>query len=416
MKIALSLILSLAFAPSICFADAPATTSTTSQPTTQSFGLPEPTRITLKLDNVPVNDAIVELFKQAGLPSPVSTGAVRTIDQAKVTLSLENEPFAVAVLELCRKIGMDPEMMFQPQRPFFPPVMRRVSTRPSTQASTRPASTRPAKPPANRRTPWVMGPSMTSGPFVFVARGARRTSEQSLDQPGLQTNRALSLSLSMICDPKIKLHAIDSRLLIEEAEDENGQSLALPENENQSGNQPWPRSIQPFVRNVFPINASLTYPSGASRRIALLRGILRLSVIRKSDPVEIFGATGARQGRFKAGAMEVSIRDLGDGGGAIRLMMTVPFSFTGESPWEQVRSITRPELFDIESEVPCAIDANLQGQNNEGFQVMLIIRPATTVPRPGPPAAVKPRKIVWNVPTEVEDVAVPVEFKDLLLP
>jgi hypothetical protein len=409
---------------STCFA-APATTQSSEE-------LPKPTLVTLKFDHTPVPEALKQLFDQADIPSGwfLNPGFSQQMADVTATGTFEKQPFTAVLLELCRQCWLEPQYSPMPAQPMQfavrrtrsaaarPPATSRASTRPSKVVVSRPrprAGTTQAT-RASTRPSWVDAPSMASGPFVFVATDARRTSRVDLEGEGnSEAGQTLRLNLMILRDPKVRVFSISDRLEVETAIDEAGRSLVLPPRPDTEPRRQ--RVITEGRWNTWTLNVPLVYTE-ESHKLALLRGKLITTIITRTEPFEVISAGAAVSGEKTIGDIHFSIGKLEGMGEGSKLGITIFRPSDGDQQrWDEVRGIVRSDLFRInDSPIGAGHWINVQMhsfRNNAEYEGLIQFQPLKMRNAPAPQ---KIEKVTWNAPTEFQEFAIPVEFKDLPLP
>jgi hypothetical protein len=372
---------------------APATTATT-----RASLLPEPTHITLKLDHTPVIDALGQLFEQAKIPPRGISDPyfVRQMKGVTVTASIEDQPYCMALLELCKRGLLEPQA-----HPNAAMRLMLVNRR---------------GPPGKPRPSWVDAPTVVSGPFVFVVREARRTSRVQLDGENVAPVRDLQLNILALRDLKLRPFTLAEALEVEAARDEQGRSLRI-EGDNPERFAARATGMRPT--DFWPVTATLAYPPApASRSLALLRGRLNAVIVTRAEPIEIINNGAAAGGDKKAGEIRFTVGKLEETGNGSRLQLIVEYAQSGQAnPWDEIRTLVAAEGFRAidPAGAPYAIEVNIYSYRDNRFEGWLQFHPAMAQ-RTGPRPPKIPATVAWDVPVEVQDASVPVEFKDLPLP
>ena len=410
---------------------APATTQATEE-------LPQPTLVTLKLDRTPVIEALRELFRQAEIPADwlENQGFAQQMADVTATGNYEKRPFTEVLLDLSRQCWLEPQYSPMPAQPMVLAVRRgrqpgtvrqpatsRASTRPTTQRTggvvvyrTRPRAGLTPRPPGTTQPSWVDGPSFTSGPFVFVASDTKRLSRVDLEGNGAsEPAQTMTLSLMVLRDPKVKVFAISDRLDVEVAKDEAGHSLLLPPPPDSGPRRQ--RAVIESRWNTWTLNVPLVYTE-QSKKLALLRGKLNVTLITRTEPYDIIRKGEAVSGDKTIGDIRFSIGKLEPAGDSPRLGITIFRPGEGEqSRWDEVRAVARSDLFRINDSTTSAgywLEAQMHSFiNNSEARGVIQIHPLRTR---NAPKAEKIDKLTWTVPTEFQEFSIPVEFKDLTLP
>ena len=454
--------LSLIICCTLVGAVAGAVTSTTPA-TTQSSELPEAaTRVTLKLDQTPAVEALRSLFAQADIPADniLTEGFAQQMSDVTVTANLVDQPFMAALLEICRQCWLEPQFSSQPDRPITlairrprvavprvavpriavpriaptpsrgraPTSQRAATSRPSTRTGSMSGvvfRTRPRIGPAaigTTQPSWIDAPYMLSGPFVLVARDARRFSRIDLDaDTGPGPSRQLDLTVTILRDPRLRLFAIADTMEVEEAQDQSGARLILDRPPPQE--PPRPRALREHERALSPLNvsAALAYPPQTSQKIALLRGHIAATIITRTQPIQILNDSKLVEpgAPHEAGPIRLWVSNLQETGEVSKVDLKLEYGEQGQSAFEEVRSLMHNGAFHASDGAGGAyrVDVSIHSFRDRTYEGAMQFYPIRSSPRPGatrPPRI--PKSVIWDAAVEASDVNVAVEFKDLPLP
>jgi hypothetical protein len=391
--------------------------------------------VTLKLDHTPAVDALRSLFDQAGINGDdiLSEEFAQQLKDVTVTARLIDEPFNVALLEICRQAWLEPQFIwFQGRRltlairrPRIMPPPRAATTYPSPRAvfrarprgaarSSGPSSA-PSTAPSTAPS-WVDAPMTVAGPFVVVADSARRFRRIDLESES-GASGGLHLALLVLRDPKHRLLAIADRLQIDDARTDDGASL-LPGGDDPT-EPPAPRPIGDRASNLIHLSAALAYPPADSRSVALLRGRLNVSVVTRTEPVDLLagGKLFQEGAQRKAGDVRFVVSKLAETGDGSQLTLTIWFAGGGRAAWDEVRSLVHDDALRVidPSGTRWSAHAVIHSfRDNDRYEGTIQLRPLRNREHPKPPKI--PPKLVWDVPAEAVEASVPVELKDVALP
>ena len=367
--------------------------ATTAPATTQAASLPEPTRVTLHLDRAPAADALAALFKQAdvsdhGLLHPSFREHMAGVN---VTVNVTDQPYLDALLEICRQAHLEPVDNRAPGRPMYLQI----------------------HPPATTEPSWLDAPRVTAGPFVFVVRKASRSSHVDLESK--TTTRAIKLDMIALRDPKIRLFEMASALEIDTAQDEHGRSLAPPD---EHASPIKAELVQDRGQFVWGVSATLDYPKEPTHTLALLRGRLHTSLVTRSERVELMNGKGVMSGARDAGGVHFNVKGFDSTGEASRIAISVnPVEGEGDE-WTRFRGLVQASDFRVTDGAGSSYFVNVQMspvQASGAHEGMIEFRGFRALQADPKPAQV-PTSVIWNVPTEITDVDIPVEIHDLPLP
>jgi hypothetical protein len=230
-------------------------------------------------------------------------------------------------------------------------------------------------------------------------------------------------------DPKLRLIALADAPDVEEARDDAGVSLMRPD-------PPEPAQPRPIVdrsNNPSHLRAMLSYPPAeTSRAVALLRGHVSASVVTRTETVELVkDGKAVEPGKARsAGEVHFTVENaepFGVAQASMQVKMTIPYGAAGEeSHWDEVRALCHPDLIhvtDASGGGAYSLSTSVQSfRSDRGeYGVVITIHPAFGPGMGGGGGAGAgglklPARVTWDVPVEVTDLSVPVEFKNLPLP
>lgn len=412
-----------------------ATSSPAGAPATQP-PLPEPTRITLTLEDATIQDALRRLLEAAQLPAqdPLDPQAARMLEGVNVSATIVDQPFVLAMIEICRQAGLEPIFTGNPARPvafmvrnppprgFTPHHSHPATTRPTaatratTRATTTRAATRPPpvvipRAPAHRNPTWLDGPMTASGPFVIVPQSATRTSSANLETG--ESARELRLNLTVIPDPALRLFGLAPQLTVDTATDDAGQSLLAPGDPQQRTARPLER-LGPMLAVAVP----LRYPDRPRGTLATLRGQLNFTHVTRFEPVEILKDAQAVPGELTAGPMRFTIGPAQETGDGMQLPIKITQPFNGTNAWDEIRATARGDHFRVSdpSGATYIVETHIHSVLSDCYQGTIHVRlPHGPWPR-DLKAPKTPARMVWEVPIELTDLSLPIELGKLPLP
>ena len=373
------------FAASLCSA----AMAQTAQPQAQlvDVDLASGTTVTLKLASVEAVEAAAELSEKAGSPGSIqfrepSGESAPAIP--KVTLELNNEPLLAGVAKLCIEAKAN---------------LSQTATRESIlmlQAV--------GKPQNDKASSQLSAPASYSGPFaVFAASVGSSQGLPVIEAERGERRRQVSLNFSLIGEPKIMITAISPYAELEEVSDEQGTNYVPQDRQREGSWNPHHQGPQyPFSASVNDVPTTLT-------KLVSVKGNLRVRMVKKYYLWTISLSDQAQQ--LSAEEMSYTISPPENPSPQrTRLRVTIPRGQRDEAAWEVDREMMLASRF-------AAYDAQgklleQQSRNIERSGESLII--ALGMLRSKDVGA--PTKLVWQAPLEVEEVAVPFEFKDLPVP
>ena len=350
-----------------------------------------PTLVTMHLANVSPRLAFEELGRSAGIDLGPQHASFWNVRRPNVTIDAEGVPFWEVVGQIRHQCGLDVDASG---------VGGLYVMMPSGPGA----------------------PTAVSGPFRVRATRITRTLSVDL-ATGAMPASDFSVTLSIAAEPKMRISSIGRQPKIEVAEDEHGTSLLPPGAPGAGPNgapiliAARPMDVPSRAAAVWTTAARLRYPAGgAGKRIARLRGATSCNVVIRSDTLEIpdilnasdltrpiDGARGGHDGELTV----KSCRKVGDFY-ELKLALTAPADAAGAQVVLKAarRGTDGVKILDGTGREMNAVTTNT---STSGTRTELTLR----VHAPGGGA---PSKLVWQVPTDVRELEVPFEFKDLPLP
>lgn len=339
------------------------------------------TIITLHAKDEPANDVLTDFARQAhadfGLNRPAVAEYLR--NRPAVTLDVDHKPFWEAMKLVGDATGLRPSPYSGEPKMTLDPDGGGMDWLASTR-------------------------QVTAGPFIVCANSCQDTRIISYVGGG-NTNNSFTLTLVAMAEPKLKILNSYAQNWLTECVDDKGNSL-MPANHMSYGfsnGRAWWWNLQ----------SSLKEPKEMGTRIARLRGTLKCSVQVKSETVEIDDIKDAKDVTKTAGGITITIRSLQNNNGSYQLTLSMTSApFRGPGRWDQIQSIaSNIQLLDAGG-TPLQFNGT-SSTNFNGNQMTLQLT-YSPLNRNGQNA--EPKKLVWEVPTETKELAVPFELTDLALP
>jgi hypothetical protein len=167
-------------------------------------------------------------------------------------------------------------------------------------------------------------------------------------------------------------------------------------------------------RWMWTTRVPLAYPQSDARRLATLKGRLSLSIVSKSQALEVADLSVAHP-ELKVQSLRFGFDALRTIGRARGYMLTI-IVFRDEredDDWNEVHQLANdPRGFKVFDDAGQRLRPKLDvtdADDNQTYSIHLRFLADGA-------AAAKPVRLVWELPVEVSDVQVPVELKDLPLP
>ena len=350
----------------------------------------QPSRITLKVDQQPANATLSEIARQLGAPlATAPADLLSTTRLAPVSLDVKDQPFWQVLKALSAQAGIEP---IQPS----------------------PDENMPRVVLGQGKGDFWKAPHAIAGPVLLVANDISRTQSVELGREKHQFERNLTLELSAIVEPGLKVLSLSPQVAVRQAVDDLGKSLASkPPDEAAADAQ---EESAP-TGAVWTLNVELAAPRDLGKLIRKLAGTLVLRVQTESERIEIDGISKARNLVRPVGASTATIRSFKKVNDQYVLMMQVRRDKRSRTQWiwlHQSLNAGQLMLLDEKGKVVCArstesnvefspnrIDADLHFSREDGQ---------------GDPLAGEPTKLVWEMPTAAKDLKLDFEFHDLAVP
>lgn len=331
-----------------------------------------PSRVTLRMkDAAPhaIFDAIAAQGQCAFTPNPAD---LWSRSAPPVSLDIANQPFWVAMKEACEKTGIYPTL-----------VDRRKLTL------------------AHGSRGWMDGPTIVSDGFLVLGVQAMRVNTIRLGKPD-QVRRELSIQLAALPEPKLRVLKA-GRAVLDEAVDENGQSLMNP-----AGGNAVNITGGPFAWNV---ELRLHAPPSAGQRIAKIKGSLKFAVQTSADVWTIDDVLTASNLKRTAGKHEFTFAGIAQQPNDPSLyIVRITAPARGRGDLESIQQLIHPACIDLldDKGAQLIFRAWLRGTDKQQAEYAFhFAQPASA----GPPA-----RLVWQIPAATEEITVPFEFSNWPMP
>jgi hypothetical protein len=246
---------------------------------------------------------------------------------------------------------------------------------------------------------------------VIVPGSATRTSSTNLETG--ESARELRLELIAIADPALRLFGRASHLAVEAATDDAGRPLLAPADPQQHIARPLER-IAPMPNLIVP----LRYPEHPRGTLATLRGQLNFTIVTRSEPVEIISDSKVIPGELTAGPVRFTIGPAQETGDGVQLPLKITHPFNGTDGWDEIRATARGDHFRVSdpSGAAYSVETHIHSVVSDSYQGTIHLRLPHDPRRRDRNPPKTPARVVWDVPSEVADLSVPVELENLPLP
>jgi len=363
--------------------------------------LSEPTRVTLRIDNLHAVDGVGRLAKAAGLElSDVPPDVADALRGKTVTASFEAEPLLPALKELCRQAKIEPLIL------RLPDGRATLSLRIPRPTPMDVAFARGPAPPNS------LCPSASVGP-VLVTLVAASTSASWVPKASEQPRGRVSFDFIVLAEPKLDLVAMMPLAQADAVKDEHAGPMpvsdrGMPGYNDTSGEQ-----------QAFSIHLSL--PDREVHKVSLLQATLRARIAKRRESLSV---PAVLDGPERAGPVEralagvrLRIEPLVKRGDEFELTYTLSRDTMPTAMWQSLTSdpsARGPQLVDQDG-LPLFQRANREPHraNNEITVVRRLGRTSTVADQS---KRGEPTRMVWSVPVETEEIEIPFEFRDLPVP
>lgn len=336
-----------------------------------------PTLITMHLKDAPVTTVLAELKRQAKTEISLYPPMANQHDGVKVTIDVDRKPFWMVVREFCDQAKYSPMQVGQGKQI----TLQRASDN------------------------WSRVPFWQHECFFVTVESASRTHSVDYSNPQRIQNN-FYVQFRVLVDPKLRVVQGPGSLKLDEVTDDKGNSL-IPNTNHGEGYNSWGSWI-------WSMGTQLQYQPDQGSRISVFRARARFLVQTKGERWEIDEVLNAKD---KEKLMPQNVKYVfkgltkaGDGYQA-QILITSP-------PGRGANGMVN--LGGLQQGLQL-VDANGKAYSTNGLsggggptQLNYTLSFGTYSPdgqKPGVPA-----KLIWDIPLEVKEVLIPVEFKDLPIP
>jgi hypothetical protein len=243
------------------------------------------------------------------------------------------------------------------------------------------------------------GIAVVRGPFLIVANQISRSQSIELGLNGAERSD-FSVQMCIYPEPKIVVVRGNGLLQIQEAVDDNGNSLLSPLAERSP--------VFAGGQMGIPIDARLNWPKNPGKRIVRLVCSTTFELQTKSQKLEIPDILNARAQTQSLGGSLISFKGIHKNGELWELQL----SGSTAAPLQQMMLQNRLQLLDAQGRPLERRGMSGQGAGNQMNFQLLFAAPL----RPGSGQTGDPSKLIWDVPVETKPVPVQFEFRDLPMP
>jgi len=257
----------------------------------------------------------------------------------------------------------------------------------------------------------MRGPSAVSGPFMVVAQRVHRAQTIDLANGG-GTQNEFHVQFMGFAEPKLRLLQAGSELQLDEATDDNGNSLILT-------NAPAHNGYASGINGAWNFTARIRYPEqNPGRKIARLKGRLPVILQTGYESIDIEDPLSQKNVVKNLGGMKFVMKELLRNNDRFTLKLAIHVNPEMHARLQGILNNNGNNadlrLIDDTGQTYFAQSRGTNNVNNV-FDVTIdfVSDPYRRSNRKTPG---QPVKLTIRVPTETKNVSIPVEFNDLPIP
>lgn len=362
----------------LCIANPGATSRPTTAP---SVDILEASYITLHLKDVAPKAAFAELARQAHTQIRTNPRALwETREWPPITIDLDHVSFWSAMKTLCEITRLSPQRVG---------LEREIALN--------------ASPGGHMALNY---PSVEHGPFLITAQRISRNCTIDLATPA-QSSRSCTVQLAVYSEPKVRIVKSYFNARVTHAVDDCGNHLIPP---FFSLLDERPQLAGPCILNL---SASLTPPAKPGNAISILKGYARLLVPARSESIEIVNILNARNVTRQLAGHKLLIKEVRKAGETYTFAVTVSRDPAQPPIWNDLNLATTFSVLDSAGQ-PLShrnyVNITNPQADHIDFNLLFACDASATQP------IGDPVKLIWELPLDIKEIAVPFEFKDLVLP
>ncbi|MGA2499580.1 MAG: HEAT repeat domain-containing protein [Tepidisphaeraceae bacterium] len=355
----------------------------------------EPTLVSLHIKNAPMSLAVTELSRQVGTDinvwPPGNFGGV----QKTVTIDVDHQPFWEVVRQACAQSGWGPERWGNGRN--------NVLTLSPNGGN------------------WGKRPATMQGQFMVMAANVQRHETLDFGDPN-NPSRQYSLYVHVCADPKMHIIRANNILEVSRAVDEKGNSLVVKQEGYtgfNSGNQnPW----------FWELQAPLQLRPDIGKKLVEFKGVAKFSAQTKTERWEFENPMKIKneQKKLQNDTVTLTVKSVAaspnNNGVEVQIGVSVKSKgglniFARPEPQQQ-NPLTDYSMLQQNIRMVDAKGRQFQFSGGGGgggatsWDYSFNFQPRDANGQ----QIGEPAKLIWELPLEVKEIAVPVEFKDLPLP
>ena len=352
------------------------------------------TIVTAKFDNTPALKAFAEIAKQSGyVIEPYNSGGNNPTKYLNVTTNVVNQPFWAAMREICMR-GNVALYYYGDDDPD------KIQLMPSNYGQQN----------------MMKAAASVQGPYMTVVTNIDRVNTVNMASPE-KTDRKVNLQLYNFAEPKARPVQYKYNPTIDEAMDDNGNTMVPSSSDVNQGGMSSARGISWYTYVALP------YPTtNPGKRIARIRGHIDAKVQLQSEPWEIVDPLKAKQETKTIGGKKYIFKSFKKGNDDNQYTLELEM-FRGN---DEDQNTFQQNAFSSQPNIKLIDNANGRyqawggGGSNDGDKVTrqftLALRNRTAGGRASSDADKAPNKLIIELPSATQDVPIPFELVDLPMP
>jgi len=246
-------------------------------------------------------------------------------------------------------------------------------------------------------------PQSVQSVATIVADSLERNHTVNIDAENPETSRSCGMHISVYLDPRLRAEKFQPNPAIEQAEDENSHSISKS---SDSGSQSMQEVNVPWqLQGLF---IPLDYDPQNSHKLATIKGSIDLTVAAEVEKFELPNLAEAQGTSKEVAGIEVAVEELKQDEHSTSIKLNITRK---DMPKEQFREIPQKIFRAVKFQTSDGRSSN-NGGGGGGNDEKLSYTFSTNYSNENE----KPVKLVWEVPTRIDEIQIPFEFHDLPLP
>jgi hypothetical protein len=354
------------------------------------------TMVSAEFKNVPALKAFAELAQKSGYTiEPYDGGGTNPTRYGNVTATITNQPFWFAVREVCTRgnVGLYYYGGEEPDK---------IQLMPSNYGQQH----------------MLKAAASIQGPYMTIVTYLTRVNSVAMGTPD-KVDRKVNLQIQTFAEPKARPMHYSYQPVIDECVDDNGNSM-IPDAKDEGGRQ---QHMQSSRGVSFNGHVSLPYPTtNPGKRIARLRGHIDAKVQLSSEPWEIADPLKASETSKTVGGKKYTFKSLTKNDNGQYNLQIIMYRGDNEDQrtFQQTAFSVEPVL-KLTDAGNTRYQSHSSGGSSDGEKVTrhftFARRGSGGRASAGAAAdAPDPTKLVIELATTTQDVAIPFELVDLPLP